>query len=327
MNSNKELELARSGCVKAQERLAWMYHTGENIKKSEKHSFYWYCKAALSGQSPISAYNLSISYLNGEGVKANNYKAFLWAKRSAKQGESRGFLAMGIHYLYGYGIPRNVHLAISYFIRSFQMDNRPESAANLARIYYLGDGVRKSYKKAFYWSSQAVIHGNIPIAFYNMSLYYFNGIGVKKDVRKSFLWAKKSALHGYLEGMLETGWHYLNGAGVKANIGKAEYWYNKALSESPQCSLAIYNLGFIYYYEYHDDKTAYQYFLRAYSIDHHTTSAYTMARMLATGKGVKTDIGKAQHLLQYAARKGNCRAQRLLHSKYWRKLLKVGKNK
>ena len=55
MNIHKEFKLARQGNVESQEQIAWCYHIGKGVKKSEKKSFYWSLKAAMSRHSPISS--------------------------------------------------------------------------------------------------------------------------------------------------------------------------------------------------------------------------------------------------------------------------------
>ncbi len=319
MNIKNEIQLARSGCVEAQERLAWIYHIGQGTKKSEKKSFYWSCKAALTGRSPVSSYNLSISYFNGEGVAANDYKAFLWAKRSAKQEYAEGYFAVAVHYLYGYGTSRNIHAAISNFIKAWQSNNNPEAAKLLSKIYYNGDAIRKSFKKAFFWMSRAALCGGDSDVLYDLSLYYLDGIGIKKNFYKSFLWVHRSAQMGSVDGMLATGWHYLNGLGTDVNLELAEYWSRKTVENSPKCSKAFYNLGYIYYYEYRNHGAAYEFFSQAYAIDRHVASAYMLARLLTAGEGIPVNQRKAKCLLKYAAIKGNSKARRLLYSKYWKK--------
>lgn len=320
MNIKDEIKLAHSGCVDAQERLAWMYCNGENVRKSLKKSFYWNAKAALTGCSPVSSYNLSISYFNGEGVRCNDYKAFLWAKRSARQGFPDVFFTVGIHYLYGYGVLQDASKAISFLKQAYQANNNPDAAELLSEIYYRGVHIRKSFKKAFLWMSRSAIYGKKPSALYRLSSYYFDGVGVKPNSYKSFLWAHKSAQMGSVDGMLATGWHYLNGLDVKADLDIAKYWFERITEQCPECNSAFYNLGYINYYEYHNFKIAYEYFLQAYSIDRHIASAYMLARMLVAGQGTSVNLPKAKHLLKYAAMKGHKKAQRLLNSKYWNRV-------
>lgn len=150
MNIRKELEPARRGNVESQEQIAWCYHIGKGVKKSEKKSFYWSLKAAMSGHSPISSYNVSIAYFNGEGVKSDDKLAFFWARRSAAQGLPEGYFACGVHYLYGYGVKPNTRRAIQYLVQAYRMGYMAEAAKLLAEVYTVGIGIRKLHGKAFY---------------------------------------------------------------------------------------------------------------------------------------------------------------------------------
>jgi len=317
MNIDEALKLAHQGDVESQERVAWCYHIGKGVKKSEKKSFYWSLKAAMSGRSPISSYNVSIAYFNGEGVKSDDKLAFFWAGRSANQGLPDGYFACGIHFLYGYGIKQNTRCAVKYLIRAYKMGDMLEAAKLLAKIYTLGVGIRKSYRKAFYWTSRVAIHSRDSDMFYNLGLFYLNGTGTRKNMLKAFLWTKKSAKYNNIDGMLATGWHYLNGIGICSNTEQAEFWFEKCITASNKCSKAYYNLGHIFLYEYHNSVKAYEFFAKAYRIDRHVASAYELAKMYIELPHRKINFNKAESLLKFAASHGYYRARRLLNSKYF----------
>ncbi len=62
---------------------------------------------------------------------------------------------------------------------------------NLGVMYYLGDGIKQDYEKAFYWFQKAAEQNYAP-AQYNLSVMYKNGEGIKQDYEKAFYWYKKS---------------------------------------------------------------------------------------------------------------------------------------
>lgn len=51
-----------------------------------------------------------------------------------------------------------------------------------------------------------------------------------KDYKKAFYWSEKAALHGNVDAQFCLGNIYLNGYGVNSNLAKAEYWLDKAAS-------------------------------------------------------------------------------------------------
>ena len=157
--------------------------------------------------------------------------------------------------------------------------------------------------------------------FYNLGLFYLNGTGTTKNMVKAFLWTKKSAKYNNIDGLLATGWHYLNGIGVCANMEQAEFWFEKCIAASPGCSMAYYNIGYIFLYEYHNPVKACEFFAKAYRIDRHAASAYELAKQYAKAPHLrKTDFRKAESLLKYAARHGYYRAERLLNSRSFQKM-------
>lgn len=313
MSVDQIIRLAQNGDVAAEERLAWLYHSGETVRKSEKKSFYWACRAAVSGHSPLGAYFVSVSYFNGEGVAASDVKAFLWAKCSARQGLAEADYALGVHYRFGYGVTPDLRRAVACFERAYQKNHNPRAASELANIYhYGGDGIKKSYVKAFRWTAAAAVYGDDPAIWYEMNLYYWRGLGVKKNNRKAFLWVKRSARQGFADAQLALGWHYLNGIGTAADMIKAERCFARVAAAQVQCGTAFYNLGYLYLNYHQNRETALRYFKQAYALDRHVGSAYQLARLL-----INVDIKEAKRLLKYAAKNNYSLAQRLLQSKRW----------
>ncbi len=319
-NLREEQGLARRGDVAAQERLAWRYHTGKGVRKSETKSFRWSARAALSGRSPLSAYNLSIAYFNGEGVAPDVRKAFLWARKSAEADLPEGCFALGVHYLRGYGVKPNLRAALDALNRAWELGRTPAAAELLSDLYFYGEELRKSYRQAFKWTVRAALSGGSAAMAYRLNLLYLDGLGVERDVRRAFWWGKRSARRGWPDGMLATGWHYLNGLGAATDLQAAQRWFRCTLEAAPDCAQAYYNLGLIYH-EVRDDEAAYRCYSRAYAINRHPASAYRLARMLATGRSAAADTAAAERLLRSAAKQGCHPAQRLLAARSWRRIV------
>lgn len=315
MNIREEIRAAREGDIVAQEKIAWRYHIGDGVRKSEKKSFFWSYIAAQTGMSPISSFNVSISYFNGEGVKQDDSKAFYWAKQAAKQGLADGYFACGIHWLYGYGVKRNIKKAKKALEKSYEMAKFSQAAEKLAFIYLNGVGIKKSNIKKFMWTSRAAVSNDNPIIFYNLGLFYLKGIGISRNLQKAFLWTKKSAIYNDRDGMLAVGWHYLNGIGVKKNIESAKYWFEKCIVDFPKESKAYYNLGGLFLFEYNNQAKAFELFSKAYQIDRHVAAAYELAKLYLKSNFMPQDIHRAKILLRYSSKRGFYLAKRLLLSK------------
>ncbi len=187
----------------------------------------------------------------------------------------------------------------------------------LAWIYDNGSGVRKSYKKAFYWYLKASKNGN-PIVHYNLGLCYLLGKGVSKNAEKAFYWTQLSAEAGYNDAMLALGWHYLNGYGVTQNFVHAKKWYNAALIQE-ESGEASFSLGQIAYDEGRYEAAKY-YFVLARDKFNHPRSYYYLGRMYFEENGVERNLRTAKKYLLKASSSGICNATRLLNSKRFKKM-------
>ena len=156
--------------------------------------------------------------------------------------------------------------AIYYFKQGIKA-NHPPSFQGLARCYFYGLGVRKSYKLAYDYTSQAIRLGNIKSRLF-FSLFYLEGIYVKRDLFKAYdlvfdlaikgdgyaqylmglillrlkkkqdalEWLKRSATNGINIAARLLGQIYLEGKEVLQNHDLATTWFEYAASNG--CSLS-----------------------------------------------------------------------------------------
>ncbi len=188
----------------------------------------------------------------------------------------------------------------------------------LAWKYDNGDGIRKSYRKAFEWYLKAAKLGHVT-AQYNLNLSYLIGQGTAKDDKKAFYWAKKAADANDADAILAVGWHYHNGRGVKKDIRKAEHWYLKAASFKKVS--AYFSLGQLYY-----DKKAYTQAIPWFEKgvkEGHKKCLYYLGRMHLEGKGTHPDYFKARTLLKEAVSQGYYPAKRSVQSKKFKSMIKT----
>jgi uncharacterized protein len=95
--------------------------------------------------------------------------------------------------------------AIYYFKQGISA-NHPPSFHGLARCYFYGLGVRKSYKRAYDYTYQAISLGHAKSRLF-FSLFYLEGIYVKKDYFKAYDLVYDFAVNGdgygqYLIGLI-----------------------------------------------------------------------------------------------------------------------------
>ncbi len=113
--------------------------------------------------APASAYVSDKEKLNKAAaeIDAGNFKeGAVDFKRLADEGCPFAQCAMGIMYLNGKGVAKNVHTAIFYFTKSAKQ-GFPDAEEHLGEIYQFGEeGVKKDTKTAANWYRRASYHGN-----------------------------------------------------------------------------------------------------------------------------------------------------------------------
>jgi len=112
--------------------------------------------------------NIGIMYMEGRGVARNMPLAVQWLARSAANGSSLGQNNLGGLYRDGKGVNRDFGKAITYFAASAAQGNGA-GQLNLGLLYMYGQGVRQDLTKAYMWFDLASAQ-NLKQATYNRSL-------------------------------------------------------------------------------------------------------------------------------------------------------------
>ena len=102
-----------------------------------------------------------------------------------------------------------------------------KAQVGLGRMYYKGDGVPKSYKKAVKWYTKAAQQGNSK-AQYDLGTVYSEGEGVLTDHKAAVKWYTKAAQQGHSYAQFKLGNAYSKGEGVLKDPKAAVKWYTKA---------------------------------------------------------------------------------------------------
>lgn len=219
-------------------------------------------------------------------VKQDYKKAAYWYKKAAEQGNTEAQLDLGVMYMNGLGVDKNIDKFIEWYSKAGEQGNTIAQGV-LGRYYFYGNVVDTDYKKAAYWYKKLIEQEDAANEFdlneigYNLGWIYYKGKGVKKDYKKAAHWYKKAAEQGNARAQLILGLMYSMGRGVEQNHKEAVNWYKKAAKqESVKAQLL---LGSMYY----------------------------------NGEGVEQDYAKAARWCKMAAEKGNPKAQRFLGIMYY----------
>ena len=145
---------AELGNCAAQEHLAYLYLSGEIIKKDYTQAYFWLQKAAAQN-SAGAKYGLGFMFENGLGVDPDYDKARILYEDSAKNGYYEAYYRLGLFYFTGI-------LGKTDYNMAFQLWKIASSSDALNTI--------------------SVLYFN---AKYCLSCMYLYGLGTDKDIEKS----------------------------------------------------------------------------------------------------------------------------------------------
>jgi TPR repeat protein len=104
----------------------------------------------------------------------------------------------------------------------------PKAQTGLARMYFLGQGVKVNLAAALDWCSKAAEQG-FPAAQYELGQIYEHPWDPQiRDLAKAVKWYRKAADQGYADAQDELGGMYELGLGVRTDYAEAEKWFAKA---------------------------------------------------------------------------------------------------
>ena len=112
--------------------------------------------------------NIGIMYMDGKGVQRNLPLAAQWLARSAANGSSLGQNNLGGMYRDGKGVNRDFGKALTYFSASAAQGNAA-GQMNLGLMFLYGQGVRQDLSRAYMWFDLAAAQ-NLDKAAYHRSL-------------------------------------------------------------------------------------------------------------------------------------------------------------
>jgi hypothetical protein len=99
----------------------------------------------------------------------------------------------------------------------------PFAQTYLCVLYENAQGVKKDYKKAFYWCKLGADQ-NIYAALFQLGSFYTYGFGVEKNYKIAFSYFHKAALLGHTKAQFNVGVSYFHGQGVSKNLIQSLKW-------------------------------------------------------------------------------------------------------
>ena len=141
----------------------------------------------------------------------------------AASGDSRGENGLGVLYLRGQGVDRDVDRAVVLF-RSAAEKGLRTAQKNLGELYVEGVGVERDALAAMHWFRLAATQGDAG-AQLRLGVVYAQGRGVEQDHALAKEWFHKSAEQGNAEAQANIGHLYRAGYGTDRDYVLAYAWY------------------------------------------------------------------------------------------------------
>jgi TPR repeat protein len=151
-------------------------------------SRFWTCTfaaAAILAAGVTSAF--AGAFEDGANAyKHANYQGALNAWRNLSQTDATVQNNIGIMYMDGKGVPKNMPLAVQWLARS-AANGSSLGQNNLGGLYRDGKGVNRDFSKALTYFSASAAQGNAAGQL-NLGLLYMYGQGVRQDLTKAYMW-------------------------------------------------------------------------------------------------------------------------------------------
>jgi len=155
------------------------YYGGRGVVQSTNDALYWLRLSALRDFIPAQV-NLGVICIMMEQFE----EAKNWFERSAENGSEWGMYHLGVMNLTGQTPDNepNLKLAFEYFKKGSK-GGLSACAVNVGVMYLEGLGVPRDIKKAMKWFSK--LSTFCCYADYNLALMYEEGLGCRRDIKKA----------------------------------------------------------------------------------------------------------------------------------------------
>ena len=199
-----------------------MYEEGKAESASPEQAEDWYRKAAKAGHTEAQ-FNLAVLLLRNP---TRGKEGLEMLKEAARTGNSRAMKEMGILYVTGNGVEKNVAEGKGLLLQASEKGEAGASES-LALMYESGEGVEKSEIKAVDYFQKAAEKGSVK-SMLRLAMKYVNGTGVKADGNKGREWLEKAADLNATDAMLALGLMYEGGNGEENNAETSVKWFTRA---------------------------------------------------------------------------------------------------
>ena len=291
IDENKEEALywckraADQGDAGAQNRFGCFYFDGEGVEQDYEEAVKWF-KLSAEQENNLAQYNLADCYYYGKGVEEDKEEAECWFEKASENGYEKSKIAN-----FYYNADDN-EKAFKWYKRSFEEDNDEDSAYELGKLYFSGDGCTQDKSKAQEIFEQYVTDG-----------YYMKIIGDlysdEEEFEKAFEWYSKAVENDSTSAAFDLGKLYYQGKGCTQDISKAEELFEQYVTDGSDMR----DIG-DFYSRYDDFEKAFEWYSKAVENDS-TSAAFEIGKLYYQGQGCTQDKAKAEELFEQYATDGS----------------------
>jgi len=176
---------------------------------------------------------LGAMFAQGFGVPRDLAQARSWFSKSARQGNEKArfnLLHVADEYLYGEEAGQHCAEALAVITELVSMEY-VSAYTTAGNFFYEGCGnIPAQPEDGIGWWGEAAEHGD-PIAMVNLGVAYATGVGVEQDYEQAMRWYRASADKGHAAGQYGVGVMYQYGDGVPRDLAEARRWYELAAAQ------------------------------------------------------------------------------------------------
>jgi len=137
-------------------------------------------------------------------LKSGNYsQAMAMAQPLAEKGNPDAQLLMGIMYMRGLGISKDMSMAYDMYRKAAEQ-GQAAAMHNLASMHYRGEGVRINFSEAREWNKKAAEAG-LTIAQHDYAAMLESGVGGDRDLNGAARYYQLAARGGYTNASYKLG--------------------------------------------------------------------------------------------------------------------------
>jgi len=254
-----------------------------------------------------AACELGLAYLNGVGVARDVDAARKWIAQAAERGVTLAQYTFGVMLSGAIGGERDQESAVRWWRKAADA-GFAQAQYNLGEAYSRGAGIARDAQMAAEWMRKAAQQG-LTEAEYDYGVYLFHGFGAGQDLPGAASWFERAATKGFAPAQNNLAEAYRQAAGVKPDAKQAAEWMLKAAEQRLPGAEHSYGVFLLDGVGVERDPTkAVEWFTRAAN-QGHAPSQFNLSWAYSRGLGVQVDAEKAALWLRKAADQGLMQAE------------------